>query len=57
MVAGYSQNGFVEKALETFKEMQLAGVKPDSTTFASVLPACAQMGTLEQGMEIHLSNN
>ncbi|XP_057862807.2 pentatricopeptide repeat-containing protein At1g56690, mitochondrial [Cryptomeria japonica] len=55
MVAGYSQNGFVEKALETFKEMQVAGVKPDSTTFASVLPACAQMGALEQGMQIHLS--
>ncbi|XP_059069475.1 pentatricopeptide repeat-containing protein At3g24000, mitochondrial-like [Cryptomeria japonica] len=55
MIAGYAQNGFVEKALETFKQMQLAGLKPDSTTFASILPACAKMGALEQGMNIHQS--
>ncbi|XP_057873045.2 pentatricopeptide repeat-containing protein At3g24000, mitochondrial-like [Cryptomeria japonica] len=55
MIAGYAQNGSVEKALETFKQMQLAGVKPNSTTFASILPACAKMGALEQGMDIHQS--
>ncbi|XP_057816350.2 pentatricopeptide repeat-containing protein At1g11290, chloroplastic-like isoform X2 [Cryptomeria japonica] len=55
MIAGYAQNGLVEKALETFKQMQLAGVKPDSTTFASVLPVCAKMGALEQGMAVHQS--
>ncbi|XP_057837776.2 pentatricopeptide repeat-containing protein At5g27110-like [Cryptomeria japonica] len=55
MIAGYTQNGFVEKALETFKQMQLAGVKSNSTTFASILPACAEMGALEQGMDIHQS--
>ncbi|XP_059067251.1 pentatricopeptide repeat-containing protein At2g03880, mitochondrial-like [Cryptomeria japonica] len=57
MIAGYTQNGFVEKALETFKQMQLAGIKEDSTTFASILPACAKMGALEQGMDIHQSIN
>ncbi|XP_057873988.1 pentatricopeptide repeat-containing protein At4g13650-like [Cryptomeria japonica] len=55
MIAGYAQNGFVEKALEIFKQMQLTGVNPDSTTFASILPACAKMGDLEQGMDIHRS--
>ncbi|XP_057844583.2 pentatricopeptide repeat-containing protein At2g03880, mitochondrial-like [Cryptomeria japonica] len=55
MLGGYAQNGFVEKALETFKQMQLAGIKPNSTTFASILPACAKMGALEQGMDIHQS--
>ncbi|XP_057873038.2 pentatricopeptide repeat-containing protein At5g39350 [Cryptomeria japonica] len=55
MIAGYSQNGFVEKALETFKQMHLASLKPNSTTFASILPACAKMGALEQGMDIHQS--
>ncbi|XP_057829048.1 pentatricopeptide repeat-containing protein At2g42920, chloroplastic [Cryptomeria japonica] len=49
MVAEYSQNVFVENPFETLKEMQLAGVKPDSTTFTSVLPACTQLGTLEEG--------
>ncbi|XP_059077345.1 pentatricopeptide repeat-containing protein At2g13600 [Cryptomeria japonica] len=55
MVAGYIQNGFAGKALDTFKRMQLAGFKPNSTTFSSILPACANMGALEQGMEIHQS--
>ncbi|XP_059069560.1 pentatricopeptide repeat-containing protein At3g09040, mitochondrial-like [Cryptomeria japonica] len=55
MIAGYAQNGFVEKALDIFKQMQLAGVKPDSTTFASILPACAKMRALEQVVQIHQS--
>ncbi|XP_059069471.1 putative pentatricopeptide repeat-containing protein At1g68930 [Cryptomeria japonica] len=55
MIAGYAQNGFVEKALQTFKQMKLAGVKPNSTTFASILPACGKVGALEQGMDIHQS--
>ncbi|XP_057836797.2 putative pentatricopeptide repeat-containing protein At3g13770, mitochondrial isoform X1 [Cryptomeria japonica] len=55
MIAGYAQTGFAEKALETFKQMQTANVKPNSTTFASILPACAQLGDLEQGMDIHQS--
>ncbi|XP_057862773.2 pentatricopeptide repeat-containing protein At2g13600 [Cryptomeria japonica] len=53
MIAGYAQNGFVQKALETFKQMQLAGVKPDSTTFSSLLPACTKIGALDQGMKLH----
>ncbi|XP_057873534.2 pentatricopeptide repeat-containing protein At3g12770 [Cryptomeria japonica] len=53
MIAGYTQNGFVEQALETFKQMQLVGVRPNSTTYASILPACAKMGALEPGMGIH----
>ncbi|XP_057873560.2 pentatricopeptide repeat-containing protein At4g21065 [Cryptomeria japonica] len=53
MIAGYAQSGLVENALETFKRMQLAGVKPDSASFASTLPACGKMGALEQGMEFH----
>ncbi|XP_057841171.2 pentatricopeptide repeat-containing protein At4g02750 isoform X4 [Cryptomeria japonica] len=53
IIAGYAQNGFVEKALEIFKQMQLARVKPDSATFAGVLPACAKTGALEQGYAMH----
>ncbi|XP_057858136.2 pentatricopeptide repeat-containing protein At3g24000, mitochondrial-like [Cryptomeria japonica] len=55
MIAGYAQNGFVLEALETFKQMQSAGVKANSTTFTSILPVCAKMGALEQGMHIHQS--
>ncbi|XP_059067597.1 pentatricopeptide repeat-containing protein At4g30700 [Cryptomeria japonica] len=53
MIGGYVQNGFVEKALETFKQMQLADVKPDPSTFASIVLACAQIGALEVGTAIH----
>ncbi|XP_057815415.2 pentatricopeptide repeat-containing protein At3g26782, mitochondrial [Cryptomeria japonica] len=53
MIMGYTQNGLVEKALETFKQMQLDGIMPNSATFATILPACAKVGALEQGMDIH----
>jgi pentatricopeptide repeat protein len=39
--------------MRLFQKMQLAGVKPDSKTMANVLPACANLEALEQGMEIH----
>lgn len=53
MMAGFVQNGHGEEALRLFHQMELAGVKPDSMAFASILPACANFGALEQGMEIH----
>eukprot|EP01018_Ginkgo_biloba_P002433 Gb_04612 [translate_table: standard] len=53
MIAGYAQNGYGEEALKLFGQMQLSGVKPNMKTFASVLPACANLAALEQGMEIH----
>eukprot|EP01018_Ginkgo_biloba_P013180 Gb_21047 [translate_table: standard] len=53
MIAGYVQNGQSVEALKLFQQMQLAGVKPNSSTFVSVLPACSNLAALEQGMEIH----
>eukprot|EP01018_Ginkgo_biloba_P002617 Gb_35466 [translate_table: standard] len=53
MIAGYAQNGQSVEALKLFRQMKLAGAKPDSKTFASVLPACANLAALEQGVEIH----
>ncbi|XP_057865942.2 putative pentatricopeptide repeat-containing protein At3g23330 [Cryptomeria japonica] len=55
IIAGYAQNGLVEEALKMYKQMQLTGIKPNSSTFASILPACAKLGDLEQGTEIHQS--
>ncbi|XP_059075186.1 pentatricopeptide repeat-containing protein At1g14470-like [Cryptomeria japonica] len=49
MILGYVKNGFVEKALQTFKQMQVVGVKPNSSTFASILQACVEFGVLELG--------
>ncbi|XP_057848096.1 pentatricopeptide repeat-containing protein At2g37320-like [Cryptomeria japonica] len=54
---GHAQNSLVEKALEFFGQMQSTGVKPNSTTFSSVLTACAKAGVLKQGMcKVKLSN-
>jgi pentatricopeptide repeat protein len=53
MISGYAQNGYCIEALETFKDMNLHGMKPDSVTIASVLPACARVEALQQGKEIH----
>ncbi|XP_057833194.2 pentatricopeptide repeat-containing protein At2g13600-like [Cryptomeria japonica] len=53
VLAGYKRNGFIEKSLEVFKLMQLAGLTPNSATFASMLPVCAKLGALEQGIDIH----
>jgi pentatricopeptide repeat protein len=53
MIAGYVQNGHSEEALKIFRQMQQSDVKPDSNTYATVLPAFANLAALEQGMEIH----
>ncbi|XP_057833495.2 pentatricopeptide repeat-containing protein At2g03880, mitochondrial [Cryptomeria japonica] len=53
MIAGYVQNGWAEEALKLYQVMRLTGLKLNSNTFASILPACAYLGTLEQGIEIH----
>eukprot|EP01018_Ginkgo_biloba_P003261 Gb_27381 [translate_table: standard] len=53
MISGYALNGHGEEALKLFGQMQLVDVKPNAQTFAGVLPACANLAALEQGMEIH----
>ncbi|XP_057832188.2 pentatricopeptide repeat-containing protein At2g13600 [Cryptomeria japonica] len=53
MIVGYAQNGLGEKAKETFNQTPLAGVKPNSTTFPTILYVYARMGALEHGMDIH----
>eukprot|EP01018_Ginkgo_biloba_P019471 Gb_05259 [translate_table: standard] len=49
----YAQNGYFDQALTLFGQMKLTGVKPDRGTFASVLPACANLAALEHGKEMH----
>eukprot|EP01018_Ginkgo_biloba_P038144 Gb_41317 [translate_table: standard] len=53
MIAGYAQNEMCDQALKLFRQMQVERVKPDSVTIASILPACADLGALHQGREIH----
>ncbi|GMI87784.1 hypothetical protein like AT3G21470 [Hibiscus trionum] len=53
MISGYAQNGFCEEALEMFRKMENEGFKPDEVTITSALSACAQLGELDVGKEIH----
>eukprot|EP01018_Ginkgo_biloba_P019324 Gb_30146 [translate_table: standard] len=49
MIAGYAQNGHAEEALQHFKRMQCAGVKPNYITFVCVLHACSHVGLVDKG--------
>eukprot|EP01018_Ginkgo_biloba_P025794 Gb_04080 [translate_table: standard] len=53
MIAGYAQDGHSNEALTLFNQMQLSGMKPNMVTMMSVLPACAELGDLQQGKIIH----
>eukprot|EP01018_Ginkgo_biloba_P008625 Gb_28755 [translate_table: standard] len=53
MIAGYTQNKRYEEALKLFKQMKMTSVKPNSDTFASVLPACANLAALYEGKKVH----
>lgn len=53
LIAGYAQIGCSEKALQAFHSMLEDKIIPDEFTMASVLSACAQLGSLEQGKKVH----
>jgi pentatricopeptide repeat protein len=53
MITGYSQANQFTEAVRLFKEMMAAKVKPDEITVASVLSACAHLGSLDVGESVH----
>ncbi|KAI3424531.1 DYW_deaminase domain-containing protein [Psidium guajava] len=53
MIAGYSECGQFEEAIETFRGMQKANVMPNESTVVTVLSACAQSSSVELGKWIH----
>ncbi|XP_078437425.1 pentatricopeptide repeat-containing protein At4g21300-like [Wolffia australiana] len=53
IISGYAQNGLEEEAIELLRRMQLADIKPDSITLASVLPLFSSKSSLKQGEEVH----
>lgn len=48
-----AKNGACEVAVGVFRQMQKVGIKPCAFSIASVLPACANLGTLDHGKELH----
>lgn len=53
MVANFAQNSLELSAIELVRQMQIDGEIPNVVTFTNVLPACARMGFLHHGKEIH----
>eukprot|EP01018_Ginkgo_biloba_P031232 Gb_01322 [translate_table: standard] len=53
MITAYSENGHGEEALALFYHMQRTCIQPNQFTFASALPACANLVDLEHGKEVH----
>ncbi|KAK9211066.1 hypothetical protein WN943_000439 [Citrus x changshan-huyou] len=54
MISGYTHIGSYAEALDVFRQMQMVGIEPDEISIVSVLPACAQLGSLELGEWIHM---
>lgn len=53
MISGLVQNGSADKALAVFRQMLTFGVKSSTATMASVITACAQLGSFNLGTSIH----
>eukprot|EP01018_Ginkgo_biloba_P013623 Gb_08394 [translate_table: standard] len=49
MIAGYAHHGLGKEVLRVFKQMKREGMKPNSSTFISVLSACSHAGLVEEG--------
>lgn len=53
MISGFVLNGLCYKAFETFWEMQLTNVMPDSISMISVVSACSKLRHLDSGRSAH----
>ncbi|XP_021645163.2 pentatricopeptide repeat-containing protein At3g12770 isoform X2 [Hevea brasiliensis] len=53
IINGYVKNGGFNEALKLFRWMNAVGIKPDSLSICSVLPACARPAAYKHGKEIH----
>ncbi|XP_057509483.1 pentatricopeptide repeat-containing protein At4g13650 [Actinidia eriantha] len=53
LISGLAQRGLSERALQLFEKMQLDSLKPDCVTVASIVSACASVGGLHKGKQLH----
>ncbi|VVA94542.1 unnamed protein product [Arabis nemorensis] len=55
MIQGLARNGLEKEAIQLFREMKMEGLTMDQYTFGSVLPACGELGAINEGKQIHAS--
>ncbi|WCJ40454.1 Pentatricopeptide repeat (PPR) superfamily protein [Euphorbia peplus] len=53
MVAGFVHNGINDEGLKFFTKLHRTGMIPNHSTFTSALSACANIGDVEIGKQIH----
>ncbi|XVF11934.1 hypothetical protein REPUB_Repub08aG0071000 [Reevesia pubescens] len=53
MIAGFTEHGYAEQAVQMFKDMLSEEAKPDQMTLTATLPACSSFHCLRKGKEIH----
>ncbi|XP_026439672.1 pentatricopeptide repeat-containing protein At1g06143-like [Papaver somniferum] len=53
MITCYARNKRCREAIQVFEDMKNAGFRPDEVTMATVISACAHIGALELGNELH----
>ena len=53
LIAGYAQHNQGKEALDSFDSMQREGFFPNDVTFTCILKACANIGALDMGIQIH----
>jgi pentatricopeptide repeat protein len=53
IITGYAQLGLTEEVLNYYEQMQHEGLPPDIVTIVCILAACASLGAVQKGKEIH----
>ncbi|GJM86768.1 hypothetical protein PR202_ga02658 [Eleusine coracana subsp. coracana] len=53
LLSGFVENGLVEVALDIFRQMESANIKPNQHTFANLLRICGDRRYKEYGRQIH----
>ncbi|KAJ3683516.1 hypothetical protein LUZ60_013743 [Juncus effusus] len=53
MITGYAQNGKSDEAISLFNTMKELNINPNEITLVGVLSACASVGALDLGKELH----
>ncbi|XP_062220168.1 pentatricopeptide repeat-containing protein At5g66520-like [Phragmites australis] len=54
LIAGFAQSGRPADALRIFRDMENAGVSPNEVTVVATLAACADVGDLDLGRQVHI---
>lgn len=53
LISGFVQQGHSERSFELFEKMQIDSLQPGCVTVASLLSACASLGALHKGRQLH----